>query len=364
MGRMSAPADSTSAITVLAKPGFRVAAGPASGSSCVSLYSRLQARGMRIVEWSPRRMILGTYDVLHLHWPDNILSSRSSTVVVIKMLLLFGSLAIVRLRGRRVVWTAHNLDSHAQRHPMLEAIYWREFPKLVHGILAPLRSIRKRLLSDSRFRGVRRIEVTPFGDWSDFYSTCSKRDLRREFGIPDSINVVLWFGAVQPYKGIEALLQTFRDRRLRDTALIIAGRCSNKRYRSELESAADGMENVRLLLKFIPDKEVADFFNAANICAFPFKEISNTGSVRLALTFNRHVLVPDFPFARELEQVLGSEWFTIYPPGGLDAGHVAAALDEGKAVSGRKIDWGTYNWDHTAEITASFFSDIVADTGR
>ncbi len=308
-------------------------------------------------------MLFGVYDVLHLHWPDNILSSKSALSATLKMAALFLSVWWVRIRGRVVVWTAHNLDSHAQQHPRLERVYWRVFSKLLDGVFAPMASIARRVESDYRFRGVKRVAVTPFGDWSDFYSPIGVWDIRTELSIASHGDVVLWFGAVHPYKGVEALLEVFRDKWLANVTLVIAGQCRDKSYGKRLEALAESMSNVRLILEFVPDERVGDLVEGSDICIFPFREVTNTGSVRLALTFNRHVVVPDFPFAREFEQVLGQHWLTIYPRGGLEAQHILTALNTARAMRAQRVEWGSYNWDHAAAQTIDILTALVRFKG-
>jgi beta-1,4-mannosyltransferase len=346
---------------ILAKPAFKVAAGAAQGSSCVSLYKRLQADGFPITEWTPLKMLTGRYDILHLHWPDNILSDRRAVVVSAKMLAFFMSLVVVRLRRKKVVWTAHNLQSHEQRHPILEKIYWWVFANQLDGIIAPLHFIGLKVRADRRFKQIKEVRVLPFGDWGDFFHEGSRiTELRHTLGVPENKRVVLWFGAVRRYKGVETLIQLFAEDSLRDIVLVIAGACSDNDYYQQLNSLARNAPNIILKLEFIPDEEVGDYFGMANICVFPFRAVDNTGSVRLALTFHRHVVVPDLPFAHELQEVLGDEWFTIYPNGELSTSHIFQALDHAQKVENQRVNWGDYNWDVTAEKTASFFRDLVS----
>ena len=58
-----------------------------------------------------------SYDILHIHWPNNILTDRLWPRSAVKALLLQLALRWVRLRGRKVVWTAHDIVSHDQYHP-------------------------------------------------------------------------------------------------------------------------------------------------------------------------------------------------------------------------------------------------------
>lgn len=346
---------------ILAKPGFRVESG--SVSSCVCLYERLNSfEGVEIVEWSALKMLFGRFDILHLHWPDNILSHRYSVVVFFKLIALFVSMALVRLKGKKIVWTAHNLRSHEQLHPLLERIYWRGFGRLINGIITPMRFIEGEIRKSNDFSTVENVACCPFGDWSDYYTydNSGAAALRKHFGISEKAKVVLWFGFIRRYKNIETLIKVFGESGLEDATLILAGQCKDSSYKEQIESLVADVENVRLVAEFIADEDVGAYFTLADICVFPFRDVTNTGSVRLALTFNKPVVVPDFPFSRELGSVLGEEWIICYDSEvGLKPHDIHRALENSRHLEKERIDWGDYHWDQAASKVYAFYQSVL-----
>jgi glycosyltransferase involved in cell wall biosynthesis len=330
----------------------------------VSFYRRLEKSNCAVLEWTPMRMLFGQYDIVHLHWPDNVLSARSSLVAFARMVGLFVALAWVRLRGRVVVWTAHNLASHDQRHPRLERSFWWLFGRMLDGVITPMRFIENHVRRDSWFRHVRSTACVPFGSWKEFYRTSVRAvDARARLKLPDDRPVVLCFGYIRRYKGFSDLLDIFASDTLRDVSLLIAGHCPDAEYRAELEQAARTMPNVVLKLEFIPDEDVSLYFGAADLSVFPFKAVTNSGSLRLALTFDKHALVPELPFAAEWQSVVGENWITTYPDGQLTDAQILEALKTASGVAGQHVDWGQYDWDETTPRAVAFFRQLVTVRG-
>lgn len=345
---------------IVAKPAFR--ARRSSVSSCVCLYQNIRKQGEEVLEWTPHRMLFGHYDILHLHWPDNVLSEKSVILSSVKMFILFSSMLIVRMRGRRIVWTSHNLHSHEQRHLNLEKLYWMIFPRLLDAISCPMDWIAEAVRSDHRFLGVKHIEALPFGSWAGMYieNIGYTENLRARLSITPKTEVALWFGLVRRYKGIEALIELFSQTPLSERVLVIAGYCSDADYLEELKSKIVGKSNIRTNFGFVEDGHVASYFQLATICIFPFSAVTNSGSARLALTFNRHILVPDFPFAKEFRMALGERWVSCYPHAeGLSLKAVLEAFRVGRKTDGATIDWGIYNWEATALKTIKLYKKIV-----
>ena len=346
-------------IRVLAKPAFK--AQKSSTSSCVCLYNVIKQKNVEVIEWSPARMMRGKYDVLHIHWPDNILSDKRAAVVLAKMGSLFGALLWVRILRKGIVWTAHNLDSHEQAHPRLEKVFWGLFPRFLDAILTPMYFIKDEVRKRPNFDRVKRVVVTTYGDWDGYYrkDTAKTQELADRF-TADHSAVVLWFGFIRPYKGLETLIAEFDDPALADVRLVIAGSCKDPEYAEKIKSLAQGKSNISADIRFIPDEEVASYFDVADLCVFPFGAVTNSGSVRLALTFDRSVLVPDYPFAVEFQKEFGDRWVATYDAkSGLKAADIESALNRLEGCSKEdEISWGQYTWDTAAEKTIEVYKEL------
>ncbi len=95
--------------------------------------------------------------------------------------------------------------------------------------------------------------------------------------------VVLFFGRLLRYKGLEYLLAAFRRLDPREFQLIIAGE-------GDLAGYDVAGENIRTMNRFIPDEEMAALFNQAHAVALPYLSASQSGVAYMAFAFEKPVI--------------------------------------------------------------------------
>jgi glycosyltransferase involved in cell wall biosynthesis len=176
-------------------------------------------------------------------------------------------------------------------------------------------------------------------------------------GLPEDRFTFLFFGNVRRYKNVPQLIQEFRVLQGNDVHLVIAGLPGHGIDSSELEQLRGDDERVSLRLKFVPESAVPTYFGAADAVVLPFDSILNSGSVLLALSFNRRVLAPRLGALPEIQQEVGADWLSLY-----DGSLTADMLDAFRlAQSGRtddevdRADLSTFGWNSIAERTLDFY---------
>lgn len=133
----------------------------------------------------------------------------------------------------------------------------------------------------------RRVEVIPHGAFD--YLT----ELPGEAPLPDELAaverpIVLCFGLVRPYKGIDVLLEAFRL--VPDAELWIVG---NPRMPMEPlhELARPLGDRVRFVSRFVPDTEVAAYFRRASVVVLPHLNAEQSGVLHIALAFGKPMVL-------------------------------------------------------------------------
>jgi glycosyltransferase involved in cell wall biosynthesis len=165
--------------------------------------------------------------------------------------------------------------------------------------------------------------------------------------------VVLFFGLIRPYKGLDVLLEAWREARP-DAELWVVGM-------PRMDASFIHGPGVRTALRFVSGAELAGAFAAADLVVLPYREIDQSGVLFTALAFGKPLLVSDVGGFGEIE---GAE---LVPPG--DPHALAAALAtllddpaklERMAAASRALAAGPYSWDGIARRTLALYEAVQA----
>lgn len=171
--------------------------------------------------------------------------------------------------------------------------------------------------------------------------------------------VVLCFGLMRPYKGIDLLLEAWHG--IDEAELWIAG--LPKLDIAPLRRAAPA--NVRFIARFIDDNELPAYFQRADLVVLPYREIDQSGVLFTALPFGRPLLLSDvggFP------EVAATGAARTFPAGEAPALHAAlrellsdpAALAR-MAERARAAASGPYSWDAIARRTLGLYETLLRE---
>ena len=193
--------------------------------------------------------------------------------------------------GIRVVWTVHNVLPHER-------------------VFADDVAARRRLVDASAGLIV--------------HSTAALDELRQRVGAPAPATTVvplaptvavapappdahgrhmlLFFGNVAPYKGVEELLEAFAHLdAATDLRLVVAGRCADAGLGARLtERAAALAPRVELRLRHVEPAEADVLFTQARALVLPFRRITTSSTALQGLARGVPVVIPDLPGLAEL----------------------------------------------------------------
>jgi glycosyltransferase involved in cell wall biosynthesis len=326
----------------------RVAALPRRLSSnpyCELLYGHLEKVGVETLEgrtgvrwlWRERRRVR----VLHFHWPERHFDVRRLVSAAwFALRLLFA-----RLLGYRLVWTVHNATPHEG-----ETAGWR----LARAVLARVATLVVHCPGARTALGRlgREAVVIPHGSYLGHYpDTIEREAARARLGLPPDARVLLAFGQVRPYKGLETLARAFAELDAPGARLVIAG-----------EPVAGGDEGlaavrdgrIRLALRAVPDDQVQIFFAAADLVVLPYRSVLTSGAAMLAFSFGRGVVAPRLGCLADLERAGGAVLYDPAAPDGLRRALERALLVDAAALGrqarrvARRLSWDTIARRHLA----------------
>jgi glycosyltransferase involved in cell wall biosynthesis len=176
--------------------------------------------------------------------------------------------------------------------------------------------------------------------------------------------VILFFGLLRPYKGIDTLLEAFR--RIEGAELWIAG---NPRMDVEPlhRLAVEAPGRVRFLTRFVEDAEIPALLRRADVVALPYRDVEHSGVLYAALAFGKPLVlsaVGGFPEVAEQGAA------RLVPPE--DPSALAATLDElihddaaraELATAASRAAAGPYSWDEAARRTLSLYRELLDKRG-
>ena len=277
------------------------------------LYDAIESNGVRVSSFSGRKLLRGEGDVWHLHWPlERYFSTASPVRIFVGLCRFWLLLKIARLRKTKIVWTAHNLFPHDGKYEVLQKLFWHIFLPEVRAIICMSKSAEQLLFSEHPRCKLIAIYIIPHGHYRGAYpDTITKVAARGELNIHADQFVIAFVGRIRPYKGILELSRCFNNSKLFDCELLIAGIAENDLASKLLEVAA--VNNfIKLYLDFINPENMQIYLRAADLVILPYREVLNSGSAILALSFDRPILVPAIGVLPELRDIAGSDWVMTY----------------------------------------------------
>ncbi len=137
-------------------------------------------------------------------------------------------------------------------------------------------------------------QISPHPLYDIFGNALDKHEARRALGLSMSQKVILFFGYIRKYKGLDLLLDAMPAliKLFPELKLIVAGEfySDEQAYREKIKLL--GVEKHLLLeTSYIPSEKVAQYFCAADCAVLPYRAATQSGVVPIAYHFELPVIV-------------------------------------------------------------------------
>lgn len=265
-----------------------------------SIYASMLRKVQRLLAYYLRLMAYAATaqaPVLHILWNNKFEHFDRS------LLMLY-----YRLLGRRVVLTAHNINAAKRdgRDSAFNRLTLRVQYRLCDRVFVHTQRMRDELQADFGI-APERIEVIPFGiNNTTPTTTINAGGARRRLKLASGDRVMLFFGQIAPYKGLDHLVNALPQAFAADPALrlVIAGKVKKgcEDYWSRIERAFLAPElaaRVQRRIEHIPDEDVELYFKAADVLVIPYVHIFQSGVPFLAYSFGLPVIATDVGALRD-----------------------------------------------------------------
>jgi beta-1,4-mannosyltransferase len=224
------------------------------------------------------------YKIFHLHWlyPFNLRNKYLSSIICVLYL------KYIKLLGYKIVYTIHDLIPHDDI--FLSNLF---MIKYVLGLSDANIALSKSTIDDIKKFYLKnyKLHLIPIGNYIEIYeNNITQKEAREKLNINNNTFVFLFFGRIEPYKGVITLINAFKSISHKKIKLIIVGKCDNANLRNKIIKNINS--NIILNLQYIPDRDIQIYFNSADIVVSPFQEITNSSTVLLAASFAKSLIAP------------------------------------------------------------------------
>jgi len=192
----------------------------------------------------------------------------------------------------KIVCIADNIIPHEKRFG--DKPFTRYFVKPVDAFI----TMSEKVLADLRlFEKNKPAQLVQHPLYDNFGAPISKQEARAHLGISSDEKILLFFGFIRKYKGLDILLDAMKllqdsKRGSSNIKLLIAGEFyeDQKPYDEQIEKL--GIKNNLILhTNFIADGEVKYYLCAADVVVQPYRNATQSGVTPLAYHFEKPMIV-------------------------------------------------------------------------
>ena len=244
--------------------------------------------------------------IIHFQW----LIDKKNTFYFMKLL------KILRFT---IVYTAHDLLPHGDNSQNSQSIF-RKIYCISDKIIVHSES-NKREMVDLFKIDAKKVYVVPHGSFDAFYTdkNLTKDTARKEIKIPDGKRVILFFGFIKKYKGLEYLVSAFQKIKggLDNITLLIVGSIYNGdnedfKFYSDLIDLISHDDDIICVNEYVPFEKINSYFLASDVVVLPYIKTYTSGILLAAYAAGRPVIVTDTGALSEVVD-FGKSGFIVPP---------------------------------------------------
>ncbi|MGB5893121.1 MAG: glycosyltransferase family 4 protein, partial [Ignavibacteriaceae bacterium] len=274
---------------------------------------------------------------------------------------------LLRLFNVKLIHTAHDVLPHETKKIdyLLNYFLYKASRKIiVHS------SYIKNKLSSIFDIKKEKIEIVPHGNFDIYQSNSplSNEEAKKEFNLAPTDNVILFFGFIREYKGLDILLDAYSivHKKNPEIKFIIAGSIATKSlsqaYRNKI-SRFQSDESLITNFNFIPSDKVATYFTAADFVVLPYKDIDHSGIVHMAYSFEIPIIATNVgDFAEVIEEGKSGYLVEKNDPDALADAIIEAFNNTEMKLNMknyiRELNKNKYSWDESARKTIEIYKKV------
>jgi len=290
--------------------------------------------------------------IVHFHWWTFYLFPIFFTIILLS-----------KFRGKKVICTAHNVLSH--EIGKIDKILTNLMFKLSNHLIVHSEANKRQLKDVFKIKD-EKISVIPYGVLN-FYKReeITKEAARKKLGLNNQNKVILYFGNIRKYKGVDVLIKAFAKikHEVSNVKLIIAGKnWIDWKPFQDLIDEYNLNRDIILLLAYISTSDIQYYFTACDLVVLPYLQFeSQSGPGNVALAFGKAMVVSNVGGLSDLVQ----EKTVVVEPG--NENQLAQVIIKvfkndsfrEKLENDSKELAQEYSWDKIAKKTIDLYKSLI-----
>jgi glycosyltransferase involved in cell wall biosynthesis len=228
-------------------------------------------------------------DVLHVQW-----------WIYSLFIVYFPIILLAKLKRIKVVVSVHNIFPHEKNKKNL--FFDNLLSKIIFLFTNAIIVHNKRNMQDFiKIYKIKKDKISVITHGS--MDLTIKKDLpkkvaRDKLDLGNEKKIILFFGYIRPYKGVDVLLEAFSKvfKKNKDVFLLIAGQLWNDEWNryQKIINKNNLSNHIRVDLGFVPENQIQYYLSAADLVVLPYKHLDTHGGVgALAVAFKKPIIATD-----------------------------------------------------------------------
>jgi glycosyltransferase involved in cell wall biosynthesis len=210
-----------------------------------------------------------------------------------------------------------------------------------------------------------KVHVVPHGAFEHLARQPAELPLPEELRAVEA-PVVMFFGLLRPYKGLDVLLEAWRGISGAELWIVGRPRMPVEPLRAQVDGLRGAAGPVKLVPRFVSDAELSAFFRRADIVVLPYsrtERFDQSGVLATALAFGKPLVASDLGGCGEVAAAGAARLVAPGDPGALhrtlsDLLGDPSAREE-LAAGARRAAQGPYSWDEAARRTVRLYGQLL-----
>ncbi len=191
-------------------------------------------------------------------------------------------------RHTKVISIVDNMIPHEKR--LGDTLFTKYFASSIDGFV----TMSEKVKNDVKLFSHKPTLVSPHPIFDHFGSTIPTLQARTQLGLGENDKIILFFGYIRKYKGLDLLIQAMKDIRIQQLGirLLVVGEFYDAAQPYiDLVNDLALQNQITFYDQFVPDQEVTNYVSAADFIIQPYKNATQSGVTPLAYHFSKPMLV-------------------------------------------------------------------------